>query len=330
MKAVWKIIRKPIRGLYRVLNGFNGFLYDFKRFLFYGGWRENLKDIDVRNYNTVMAYHGLEKSLSYKNRNSKSGWSNAERVFLRLKVAKSLNEYGYHDKAGKQVLLKFLKLSGNIESVRAKEMLREISSMNFESNENHGSLVKPLSDYKKGVLDNPENFFLTRYSLREFSGEVVGDEIIERAMKLAMKTPSVCNRQAWHVYHSKDKQVIKEVLSYQNGNKPFGEKTTNLLIITADLRAFFSGFEHYQHWIDGGLFSMSIMYALHSLGLASCPLNWSQTPKRDKALRKAIDIKPYETVIMMVAFGYPDDSNKVCSSARRPLEEVFSNKIELK
>ncbi|MDH3796482.1 MAG: hypothetical protein OER83_06385, partial [Flavobacteriaceae bacterium] len=59
-------------------------------------------------------------------------------------------------------------------------------------------------------------------------------------------------------------------------------------------------------------------------GLASCPLNWSQRPKTDRALRKAIEIKPNHTVIMMMALGYPDEFNKVCSSSRRPFEDIYS------
>ena len=144
-----------------------------------------------------------------------------------------------------------------------------------------------------------------------------------------MKTPSVCNRQEWNVYHSNDKKVVKEVLQYQNGNKPFGDKAENLLVITTDLKAFFAGAEHYQHWIDGGLFSMSLMYAFHSLGIASCPLNWSQTPSKDRALRKAMNLKNNHTVIMMMIFGYPDETNRICSSSRRPAEEILS-KIKLK
>ena len=151
---------------------------------------------------------------------------------------------------------------------------------------------------------------------------------------LAMKTPSVCNRQAWHVYHSDESDVIKEALSYQQGNKGFSENIPNLMVITTDLKAFMSGQEHYQHWIDGGLFSMSIVYALHSLGISSCCLNWSQSPKNDKKLRGSIKIKPNHTVMMMLAVGYPDDNNKVCVSARRPLNEVFTkldkkNKVKL-
>ena len=325
MNEIWKSIRHQIRNFYRILNGLNGFIYDFKRFLYFGGWHENLTDKEVRNYNSVMAYHGLEKSLSYSNRNPTSGWSNAERVFLRLEVANSTGDFGYHDKAAKQVLYKFLNLPENIKLSRAIKMLGALKTMNFESVEVHGAIEHPLENYQRAKLSSPEDFFFTRYSLREFNETPVPDQIIERAVKLAMKTPSVCNRQAWHIYHSTDRNIIDKTLSYQNGNKPFGNKIPNLFVITTDLKAFFAGSEHYQHWIDGGLFSMSIIYALHSLGIASCPLNWSQIPQRDRDLRKAIHIKPNQTVIMMIAVGYPAQSNTVCSSTRRPINEVLSD-----
>lgn len=326
---MWQIIRPYIRNIYRIFDGLKGFIYDFGRFLFYSGWRENLNDKEIRNYNSVMVYHGLEKSLSYKNRNPKSGWRNAETILIQLEIASSIGTYGYHDKAAKQLLMKFLELPANIHLNRSKEIKSKLKLMDFESQDIHGAKEHSENDYKKGILENPEDFFFSRYSLREFKNETVADDLIERAFNLAMKTPSVCNRQAWHVYHSKDNKTIKEVLKHQNGNKPFGQEIQNLVIVTTDLKAFFAGSEHYQHWIDGGLISMSLMYAFHSLGIASCALNWSQSPKADKNLRKIVNIQPHHTIIMMLAIGYPDIDNKVCVSARRPTQEVFS-KLELK
>lgn len=329
MNKIFKRSRNFLRGCYRIYNTLIGFFYDFRRFLFYGGWKENLKDKEMRNYNSMMAYHGLEKSLSYKKRNPKSGWSNAERVFYRLKVANNMEEIGFHDKAAKQVLQKFLMLPANRDLVRSKKMLKEISSMDFDATETHGTIKFPKVNFEKGKLDNPEEFFYSRYSLREYSGVKVDDAIIKRAIELAMKTPSVCNRHAWHIYNSDNREIVQTALSFQNGNRPFGDKIQNLLVVTTDLKAFFAGAEHYQHWIEGGLISMSIMYALHSLGVASCPLNWSQTPKNDKKIRKALNIKSNHTIIMMIAMGYPNEENIVCSSSRRPINEIFSQ-LELR
>ncbi|SEL83969.1 Nitroreductase [Maribacter orientalis] len=327
MNNIWRNFIRPIfRGLYRNTQGLLGFLYDYRRFVLYSGWKENLYDSQIRNYNLAMAYHGLEKSLSYKKRNKKSGWSNARRVYERLKKAHETGHFGYHDIASSQVLSKFLTLPENIENKQSKEMLDFINDLGLVSDEDHGSINLSFEEITLGKLNKPEMFFLSRYSLREYSSNGKVDlRTVERVVRMAMKTPSVCNRQEWHVYHTDDRSIMDTTLSYQNGNKPFGNKIPNLFIVSVDLKAFFSGFEHYQHWIDGGLFSMSLIYALHSLGIASCPLNWSQTPKADKAIRKAIEIQDNHTIIMMIGFGYPDGKNKVCSSTRRPLEEVLTN-----
>ncbi len=330
MILLWKKLRPLVRGAYRIFGGLRGFIYDFQRYLRFGGWREDLNDKSLRNYKLAMAYHGLEKSLSFKNRKPNSGWSNAERVYRKLKVANNIMNIGFHDRAGKEVLLQFLNLPANKKTKRADEMINDINKFNFKDDfQNHGSISFNSDDYCKGVLKNPENFFLSRYSLREFQQKNVSPKEIERAIKMAMKTPSVCNRQSWHIYHSSKPEIIKKVLKYQNGNRGFGDQIPELFIIGVDLRAFFVGQEHYQHWIDGGLFSMSLIYTLHSLGIASCALNWSQTPDSDKQLRKVINIDKHHTIIMMLAAGYPNTENKVCSSKRKPIEEIFSQ-IELK
>jgi nitroreductase len=324
MSFLWKKVRPYLRVVYRIYKGFSGFAYDFYRMLSFGGWKEDMHDAEQRNYYSVMVYHALEKSLSYKKRNKTSGWKNALKLLELLQVANNDQTIGYHDKASKKVLEEFIGLPENRNDDRALKINEELENIAFTSSFGHGVKQYSSSDYHKGVLSDPESFFCSRYSLREFKDQVVDEALIMRAIKLSMKTPSVCNRQAWHIYHTSDDEVKKAVLNYQNGNKPFGERIPNLFIVTTDLKGFFSSEEHYQHWIDGGLLSMSLMYALHSLGIASCPLNWSQSPKTDKALRKIVNIKPNHTVIMFMAVGYPDENNKVCISARRPVDEIFT------
>lgn len=324
---MWKIIRPYIRNLYRIFTTFKFFIYDFTRYVKYSGWKANMNDEEVRNYNTAMVYHGLEKSLSYKKRNQNSGWRNAFQIIELLKIAEKNNNIGFHDKKAKKVLELFLNLPENINDERTIKITQELMKFDFDYEKNPindcGAFNHKDLDYRKGILVNPEEFFFSRYSLREFKNKTVSIDEINRAVKLAMKTPSVCNRQAWGIYHSSNKKIKEIVMKYQQGNKPFGEHIPNVMIVTTDLKAFFSPDEHYQHWIDGGLLSMSLMYALHSLGIASCALNWSAKPKNDKALRELLNIKPNHTIIMVLAIGYPNENNKVCASPRRPKEEIY-------
>lgn len=320
MISFWQKIR--VYG--RVLKAFNGFFYDFRRFILYSAWKGNMLDADVRNYHMVKVYHSLEKSMSFKNRNKNSGWTVAQTLLELLKVAEVSETIGYHDKAAYSVLKEFISKPGNLGTERATNIQAELEKLSFDSADNHGSKQYNLADFNKGLLDDPESFFFSRYSLREFKNEKIDESLIKRAVALAMKSPSVCNRQAWHVYHTSDSEVKEKALKYQQGNRGFGEKIPSLMLITTDLKAFMPGQEHYQHWIDGGLFSMSIIYALHSLGVASCCLNWSQSPANDQLLRSLVDINPSHTVIMMLAIGLPDETNNVCISSRRPIEEVYS------
>jgi nitroreductase len=309
----------------RIIKAFNGFFYDFRRFYAYSAWKGDMQDSEVRNYHLVKVYHSLEKSMSFKNRNKSSGWLVAQSVLDLLKVAEASGDIGYHDKTAYSVLKTFIETPGNIGTDRANDMQIQLNKLSFSIQDNPGFKKYNIDDFNKGLLADPESFFYSRYSLREFKSEKVDEYTIKRAVSLAMKSPSVCNRQAWHVYHTDVSQTIEKALQYQQGNRGFGQNIPNLMIITTDLKAFMPGQEHYQHWVDGGLFAMSVIYALHSLGVASCCLNWSQSPQNDRLLRSVVDINSSHTIIMMLAIGLPDETNQVCISARRPLKEVYSH-----
>ena len=168
-----------------------------------------------------------------------------------------------------------------------------------------------------------KDFFASRYSIRDFSPESVDRTLIKEAVLMAQKTPSVCNRQSSKVYLFDNEDLKSLVLEHQSGNKGFGDKAKAVLVVTSDLRHFFSIGERYQCWIDGGMFAMSLIYALHSLGLGTCCLNWSVTKKTDCALKIASGIEDYESIIMMIAVGHLPEKFKVARSNRKSIDEVL-------
>jgi nitroreductase len=159
--------------------------------------------------------------------------------------------------------------------------------------------------------------------VRQFSDTPVDDDLIENAVSMAIKTPSVCNRQTWKVYACSDQDQKNRLLKHQNGNRGFGPMAGQILIVTSDLNLFVGAAERNQSFIDGGLFSMSLIYALHSLGLGTCCLNWSVTMERDKALRHEAGIDDSESIIMLIAVGHLPDTLSVACSPRRKTEEVL-------
>jgi nitroreductase len=143
------------------------------------------------------------------------------------------------------------------------------------------------------------------------------------AVDLAMRSPSVCNRQTAriHVFTGEDAQ---RALSFQSGNRGFGHRIPMVIIVTSDLRYFTGTAERYQGWIDGGMFSMLLLLALHAQGLGAVSLNWSVNNERDRELRNAVAIPEYERVIMLIGCGFPSPDGLVPVSSRRLATDVAS------
>lgn len=169
-----------------------------------------------------------------------------------------------------------------------------------------------------------EQFAGARHSVRNFSPEPIDKTLIERAVSIAQKAPSVCNRQGWHVYALTDRDAIRRALVFQNGNAGFRECIPCLLLITGDNSTMLFTHERNQIWVDAGLFSMALVYALQSLGLASCCLNLSVPFNVEKKLGELYRVPRNERVVMMIAVGHIPDRLLVAYSERNPVSSVLT------
>jgi len=211
-------------------------------------------------------------------------------------------------------------LGPRLEAFRA-----DLASLGFLSNglPEAGTLAVSKASIHQAARLDLSGFFAQRYSVRQFSGDSIEPALFEQAARMAQKTPSVCNRESGTAYVIQDKAEMAKLLALQNGNRGFGDQAGALLIFTSRLDTFLSVGERYQGWIDGGLFAMSWIYALHSLGLGSCCLNWSVEPHEDMALKRAAGIPDDQLVIMLLAVGHLPEQFQVASSPRRPLDQVL-------
>lgn len=185
-----------------------------------------------------------------------------------------------------------------------------------------GTVEVRLADFLAAIPPNIDRFFLARHSVRHFAEGEVTDVEIDRAVALAIRTPSVCNRQSWRVHDYSGRQDVAKVLAHQNGNRGFGDTIARVLIVTSDLRTFSKPGERFQCWIDGGMFSMSLVYALQSLGVGTCTLNCSNEWRTDVALRKAAGIPTNEAVVMMIGVGRLREVYRVARSPRRHPRDI--------
>jgi nitroreductase len=166
-------------------------------------------------------------------------------------------------------------------------------------------------------------FFGSRSSVRDYTTREVRPATVREAVELAMYSPSVCNRQAWRVWAFHEPATVQRLAALQNGNSGFREQIPCLLVVAVDVRLFAGAGERNQRWIDGGLYAMSLAWAFHAKGLATCMLNWSVGNSHSAILRAQAGIPDEYDVITMLAVGYPANGFRVAASPRRPVDQVL-------
>lgn len=174
-----------------------------------------------------------------------------------------------------------------------------------------------VDNLSKGFVQLAQN----RYSVREYSDKPVSQELLDKVYEVSMKTPSVCNRQATRIYQITDPEKIEAALKIQGGFNGY-DMPSVLLLITSDIRAFMNYGERNEPFVDGGLFSMSLLYALEAYGLAACPLNAMFNLAQDRQTRELLNMPDYEFPVMYIAVGNFLESVPVCRSVRRTPESI--------
>ena len=177
-------------------------------------------------------------------------------------------------------------------------------------------------DYFKFNHSSFEDFSNSRHSLRSFSGSIEIDTI-KKSVSLAQNAPSGCNRQPSRVYVLQDKYHIEQVLNVQTGNRGFGHLANKLIVLTAELGGYLALRERNDVYVNGGIYAMNLLYALHYHQIGACSLNWCATPEQDIELRKICDIPPSEAVILIIACGSIPDKFKLAASHRSNFSNIL-------
>jgi nitroreductase len=303
-------------------------LYDVSRYAKYS-CSYHTRSVNNLKSRITAKYHEIEKGLSLSAPRKGFG---AERVDgLIVLMREYMDRYGVDGflRVPCDVLRAYAKF--NLENAfpdypykaRIQQLLDEIGV--FEG-ANVGGVTEIRSETIRNVTSGvTDEFFLSRYSIRQLSSEAVNTADIDAAVAIALKSPAVCNRQNGYVHVVEDKDLIRQMLEIQGGAKGFAEQIDKLLVITNKLTGFWDSGERNQCWIDGGMFSMSLILGLHAKGLGTCCLNWSKTAVVDRVMRKLLGLPDSEVIIMLLAVGHIPDSLNVAYSSRKSVSESRRN-----
>ena len=196
----------------------------------------------------------------------------------------------------------------------------ELSS-EFEDQKAIGIFEK--EEHLKKLEFNFSKFYQARHSVREFSGEKISEDDLRESICLAMRAPSVCNRQPWKVYGLNDEAKIRQLCQIQGGSKGFAPEINRLLAVCVDLSEFYLVGERNECYVDGGIFLQSLLICLHAKGFGACPLNWCVSTRVDDEARRLLPIDDSHEIIALVAVGCLKEVTKFARSERRPVEDVY-------
>ena len=203
----------------------------------------------------------------------------------------------------------------NINLTQIK-IVRDMFSNLPENNPRAGSACLTRKDLLERTSIDFGELARSRVSIRQFEELSVDTSAVLNCVQIAQKTPSVCNRQGWKTHIIKQTEILKLFKKVHNGFAKGDQYLDCLLAITMDQMFFELPKERHQGYIDGGLYSMSLMYALTAHGFATCPLNANLTMRNLNEMRKSLKLRSTEKFIMFIAVGHYREDNLVAVSKR--------------
>lgn len=277
--------------------------------------------------------HRLEKGLIMKNRRS---------VFALDYIENTINAYikivtGHKEAVSKKNLKWYTDVLSNYFRVvdTSDTKLYNLKQV-FEKHKSITDSTTNSVPYKRDfsilnvTYDDFYNLAKLRRSVRWYEDKPVPRELIDKAISAAVLSPSACNRQPFEFRIFDDKELIQKVANISWGTLGFSHNFPVILVVIGKLEAYFDERDRHVIYIDGALASMSLMYALETLGLSSCPINWPDVEQFEKQMEKLLGLEKNERPIMLMSLGYPDKEGLVPFSEKKDLFEIRSyNKIKI-
>lgn len=160
-----------------------------------------------------------------------------------------------------------------------------------------------------------------RRSIRSFKGEPVPEEYLQRILTAAQRAPSAGNRQPWHFYVVRNKD-LRESLAIAAFGQDFVAQAPVVIVVCSDPERSGSRYGERGRSLysiqDTASAVMNMWLTAVELGLASC---WVGAFDESK-VREALSIPSQLRPVAILPIGFPAEPG--IKTSRRPLEEVVT------
>lgn len=246
----------------------------------------------------------MNKQLSFKN---------YERFFSFINGINSLREY-------KKVYEEH-KWTYRQEYKKVSEFLKEYENIKEQRT---GAYILTKDELKNDYNIDYNKFIKSRHSTRNYKNMPLKIEDIKRAIDMAKFSPSACNRQYVKVHYYPNGRMRQNVIDYSIGKGGLYLEGVNTFIISFDTNGLNGEGERNQGYFNAGLFATNFVNALHSLGIGTCFIQFSNSVEAEEKLKKLNKIPSNERIAVILYAGYYDEKSIFCVSPRKDFEEYFT------
>jgi len=289
----------------------------------YSHSKETLNKI---KYNMILIIHSLEKGMSNNELRPFGIKKVKELIDLILKYESYTSDNCFEYDLSLSILFNYKKLyeekkwNDNEEYAIVNDFIKNRKYLSMPA----GSTTLYKDDFKEIIKNIDYDAFLsTRHAVRNFDSKGLKKEDIEKAVNMAIKSPSACNRQMVKVNYVTNNEKKNYIINNAQGLSGFELENINFFVITFDVNANYFEGERNQGWFNSGLFSMNFVNAMHSLGIGSCFLQFGSRFKKEEEFKKILEIPENERIAVIIAAGYYANESKIPCSARKEIEDIY-------
>ena len=278
------------------------------------------------NYFLRRSIHRLEKGLSMRPRKP---------VFAEDIIAETVDSFVATLRKGTEseeltwahdVLEEYFSVCAGTETVNAAKavfeaILREIS-LERSAKGKLTPFMRKDSVQQPVTYDGLLALSRRRRSVRWYRAEPVPRALIDQAVEIAALSPSACNRQPFYFRIFDDPESLKKTRLLPMGIKGFADNIPVMVAVVGQLRAYPEPRDRHVIYVDGGLAAMSFMYALETLGLGSCPVNWPDIVERERQAEDILGLEKDERIVMWISLGYPCEEGVIPRSSKLSINTI--------
>lgn len=221
-----------------------------------------------------------------------------------------------------EAYLKFHRENLNDSRIKTvSEQLEQIKTFTEKpSDRAYGGVLHVRTSTDEAVYQHFKKLVEARHSVRDFSGEAVPMEKLRKAIEIALRAPSACNRQGVRAYiiTGDNKQYLSKWLAGVGG---FADSVDKFIMITGKISAYRSE-EQFQYVVSASIFAGYLSLALQSVGIGGCLI---QRPllrgKKWNELSEHFQIPRDEQIVIMLGIGMLKEEYNVPVSNRFTYEE---------